>query len=145
MSGIWNSNFSLQQVNALSKNTLVENLGIEFTEINEDSLIARMPVDDRTVQPMRLLHGGASVALAETMGSVASVLVLGMNSSKIPVGLEINANHLNSATKGFVLGKVKPIKIGRSIHVWRIEIFREDGKQVCESRLTISIIEKRNS
>ncbi len=130
----------LQEV---SRNTLVDTLGIEFTEIGDDFLTARMPVDHRTVQPMRILHGGASVALAETLGSVASVLCLENPATHTPVGVEINANHLSSARDGFVYGTVRALRIGRSMHVWNIEIKDEAGKLICVSRLTIAIIERR--
>lgn len=137
---IWKQSFTLEQLNSFSKNTLVENLGIEFTEFGDDFLTAQMPVDNRTVQPMRILHGGASAALAETLGSVASMLCLeGINQS-MPVGVELNANHLRSATQGFVYGTARPFRIGRNMHVWGIEITDESGKLICVSRLTIAIV-----
>jgi len=129
----------------LNANTLGENLGIEFTEIGEDFIIAKMPVDHRTVQPFRLLHGGASVALAETLGSVASQLCIEDFGKKMAVGVEINANHLRPATKGFVFGKVTPIRVGRSMHIWNIEIKDERGKLVCISRLTVAVVDKPNT
>lgn len=127
----------------ISQNTLVDTLGIEFTEVGDDFLTARMPVDHRTVQPMRILHGGASVALAETLGSVASVLCLDDPATHAPVGVEINANHLNQASSGFVYGTARALKIGRRMHIWNIEIKDEAGKLICVSRLTIAIIERR--
>lgn len=137
---IWKQPFTIETLNIFNANTLAENLGIEFTEFGADFIIARMPVDNRTVQPMRLLHGGASVALAETLGSVASFLCLeDINKSSV-VGVEINANHLSSVTQGFVLGTVRPFRIGRNIHVWGIEIKDEGGKLICVSRLTIAIV-----
>lgn len=139
---IWKQPATLEGLNALSKNTMVEYLGIEFTEIGENYLAARMPVDNRTVQPMRLLHGGASAALAETIGSTAATLCLENPSKNAAVGLEINANHLRSATKGYVYGTVKPFKIGRKIQVWNIEIHDEEHKLVCVSRLTIAVIDR---
>lgn len=140
MSKIWKQSFTLEQLNALSKSTLVENLGIEFTDFGDDFVTAKMPVDHRTVQPMRLLHGGASAALAETLGSVASVLCLEDGSKSMPVGVEINANHLRSATKGFVYGTARAFRLGRTLHVWGIEITDEAGKLICVSRLTIAIV-----
>lgn len=137
---IWKQSFTLEGLNQISQNTLAENLGIEFTEIGQDFLVARMPVDNRTVQPMRLLHGGASVAMAETMGSVASVLCLDDTDKLMPVGVEINANHLRPATKGFVYGTVKPVRIGRNMHVWNIEIKNEEDKLTCVSRITIAVV-----
>lgn len=138
---MWKHLTDLSQLNALNANTLGETLGIEFTEIGEDYIIAKMPVDNRTVQPFRLLHGGASVALAETLGSVASQLCIEDVGRKMAVGVEINANHLRPATKGFVFGKVTPIRVGRSMHVWNIEITDEKGKLVCISRLTVAVVD----
>ena len=125
----------------MSQGTINENLGIEFVEIGDDYLVAKMPVDKRTVQPMGLLHGGASVVLAETLGSLASVLLIDDISKQAAVGLEINANHLRPATSGFVYGTVKPIKIGRRTHVWQITIRNEEKKEVCISRLTTMIVD----
>ena len=140
---IWKKHMTLDALNAFSKNTLTEALGIEFTEIGDDFLTARMPVDARTVQPFRILHGGASVALAETLGSLASTFSLEDLTRQQPVGVEINANHLSSAREGsFVIGTVKPIRVGRTMHVWNIEISDERGKLVCVSRLTVAIVER---
>lgn len=139
----WKQPATLDGLNALNANTLGENLGIEFTEIGDDFLVAKMPVDDRTVQPFRLLHGGASVALAETLGSVASTLCIEDLTKKMAVGVEINANHLRPATRGFVYGKVTPIRVGRAVHVWNIEIRDERERLVCISRLTCAVVEKR--
>lgn len=140
MEKIWKQSFTLENLNAISQRTLIENLGIEFIEFGDDFITAKMPVDDRTVQPMRLLHGGASAALAETLGSIASVLCLEVGSASMPVGVELNANHLRSATKGFVYGTVRPFRVGRTLHVWGIEITDESGKLICVSRLTIAIV-----
>lgn len=139
---IWQKTYEISYLNSLNANTLGENLGIEFIEIGTDYLIAKMPVDHRTVQPYRLLHGGASVALAETLGSVASTLCIEDLSKKMAVGVEINANHLRPATKGFVFGKVTPVRVGRAMHVWNIEITDERGKLVCVSRLTVAVVDK---
>jgi 1,4-dihydroxy-2-naphthoyl-CoA hydrolase len=139
---IWKNNPTLEGINALHENTICRTIGIEFTEIGDDYLIAKMPVDHRTKQPMGLLHGGASVVLAETLGSVASVLTLDDVTKKSIVGIEINANHLKSATSGFVYGKVTPIKIGRKLHIWEIDIVNEDGKKVCVSRLTVMVLDR---
>ena len=116
--------------------------GMEFTEVGDDYLVAKMPVDHRTIQPAGLLHGGASVALAETLGSVASVLCL-KSSDKMPVGIEINANHLKATTSGFVYGKVTAIRRGQNLHVWNIEIRNEKGDLTCVSRLTCMIVDKK--
>jgi 1,4-dihydroxy-2-naphthoyl-CoA hydrolase len=126
----------------ISKNTMVEHLGMEFLELGENHITAKMPVDHRTHQPMGLLHGGASVALAETLGSVASSILLDMNKFHC-VGLEINANHIKSARNGFVFGKVSPIHLGRKTHVWDIKITNESEELVCVSRLTVAVLEKK--
>lgn len=137
---IWKHKPTLEAMNAVSTNTMVEHVGIEFIEIGDDYIKARMPVDHRTVQPMRILHGGASVVLAETIGSVASTFCIEDLSKQTAVGVEINASHLKSAKSGFVYGTARPIKIGRKLHVWNIEIKNEDDKLVCVSRLTIAVI-----
>lgn len=121
-------------------NTLVGHLGIEFVQIGDNWIEARMPVDHRTVQPMGIVHGGASVALAETIGSVASNLCLGPEQAA--VGLDINANHLRPATSGWVYGRCHPIHLGRSTHVWHIELKNEQGQLTCVSRLTMAIISR---
>jgi 1,4-dihydroxy-2-naphthoyl-CoA hydrolase len=136
---IWKEKFEVENANIFSKNTLVEHLGIEFVELGDDYLVARMPVDHRTVQPFKLLHGGASVALAETVGSFASNLVVDTAKFGV-VGVEINANHLKGVRSGFVYGKAKPIRLGRNLHIWSIEITDEDKNLVCVSRLTTMII-----
>ncbi len=139
---IWKTAFTLESLNAINgKETLGGHIGIEFTAFGDDYLVAKMPVDARTRQPMGLLHGGASVVLAETLGSVASVLCLDDWTKKAAVGLEINANHLSSARNGWVYGTVKPIRVGRTVHVWNIEIRDEKQKLICVSRLTTSIID----
>jgi 1,4-dihydroxy-2-naphthoyl-CoA hydrolase len=139
---IWKQPFTLERLNAMNANTLGENLGMEFTEIGEDYIVAKMPVDDRTVQPYRLLHGGASVALAETLGSVASTMCIDDLGKKMAVGVEINANHLRPATKGFVYGKVTPVRVGRSFHVWNVEIRDEKERLICAGRMTIAMVER---
>jgi 1,4-dihydroxy-2-naphthoyl-CoA hydrolase len=140
---IWfTDSISLDDLIALGKNTMSEHIGIEFTEIGENYLKGRMPVDHRTNQPYGLLHGGASCALAETLGSIASALVIDQ-AAFICVGLEINANHIRSARKGFVTGTAIPLHLGKSTHVWDIKITDEDHKLVCVSRLTVAIIAKK--
>jgi 1,4-dihydroxy-2-naphthoyl-CoA hydrolase len=140
---IWKQQFSLEAINELSSNTLSDHIGIEFTETGDDFLSARMPVDQRTKQPMGLLHGGANVVLAETLTSVASVLCLDDPSKQTVVGLEINANHLRAVTEGWVTGTCKPVRIGRTIHVWNIEIHDQKGRLSCVSRITIAIIDRK--
>ena len=125
----------------MNKNTAMESLGIEFTEISHEYLAGKMPVDVRTHQPMGILHGGCSVTLAESLGSLASNLIIN-GKTHYCVGLEINANHLKSVKDGWVYGKALPIHIGRKTHVWNIEIRDENEKMVCVSRLTVAIIPK---
>lgn len=133
---------TIEQLQTLTKGTLVENLGITFLEIGEDFIKASMPVDQGTIQPYGILHGGASVALAETLGSLASQMQAGPD--KICVGVEINANHLKKAVKGqTVYGTTKPIRVGITMHVWSIEIADEGGALVCISRLTVAIRDKK--
>ena len=139
---IFKEGITLEFINGWSKNTLAGHLGITFTHIGNNSLEARMPVDTRTQQPLGLLHGGASVALAETLGSVAATLCVDDN--KFCVGLEINANHLKAARSGFVTGTTTPIHIGRQTHVWEIRITNEANELVCISRITMAILEKKN-
>ena len=132
---------TIEQLNQLNPNTLGEALGIEFTDVGEDFVCAKMPVDNRTVQPYRILHGGANVALAETLGSVAAQMVVGFDNPC--VGVEINANHLKSVKEGFVHGTAKPIRIGKSMHVWNIEIVDDYDNLVCVSRLTVLVKAKK--
>ena len=139
---IWSQKPDLEKLNQFCQNTMCESLGIRFTEIGENYLLATMPVDQRTKQPMGLLHGGASVALAETLGSVASAFCV-RDSSKTPVGIEINANHLKSARSGLVTGKVTSLKLGQSLHVWNIEIHNEAHELICACRLTVMIVDKK--
>ena len=142
---IWKQQVDLDSVNHFSKNTLNETLGIVLIEVGDDFLKAKMPVDARHVQPFRILHGGANVVLAETLGSFASNLMLEKNSGKMPVGVEINANHLSSVPEGgSVVGTVRPIRVGRNIHVWGIEIHDELGKLSCVSRITVAIVDRKS-
>jgi 1,4-dihydroxy-2-naphthoyl-CoA hydrolase len=131
-----------EKLNAFSANTLVEHLGIQVTAVGEDFIEAKMPVDHRTHQPYGLLHGGASVALAETLGSVAAHCTVD-DQNKYCVGLEINANHIKSVKSGFVTGVARPIHIGSRTHVWEIRITNESAELVCISRLTMAVIDKR--
>ncbi len=121
---------------------MVEHLGIEFLELGNNFISARMPVDHRTHQPMGLLHGGASIALAETLGSVASSILVDHNKYNC-VGLEINANHIKSVRKGFVTGKATPIHLGKKTHVWDIKITNEKNELVCVCRLTVVVLNKK--
>lgn len=129
--------------NALSKNTLVEHLGIEFIELSKDSLKASMPVDHRTVQPYGILHGGASVVLAETLGSMGAAMHTDPR-TQLCVGLEINANHVKSVKTGnTVIGEAKPIHVGKKTQIWEIRITNKDEQLVCISRITMAILDKK--
>jgi len=140
---IWNgAKVTLDQINARNKNMIHEVLGIEATAIGDDYIEATMPVDHRTHQPMGLLHGGASVVLAESLGSIASSIVAGP--TRAIVGIEVNANHLRAIRSGKVIGRVTPLRLGKSLHVWNIEI-RNAAKPedlICVSRLTVMVIPK---
>jgi 1,4-dihydroxy-2-naphthoyl-CoA hydrolase len=137
---IWKQDVGLDALNAHSRNTMVERLGIAITEVGEDFLRGTMPVDTRTHQPFGLLHGGASVALAETLGSLSAWLCLDDPSRQLAVGLEINANHVRGVRTGVVTGTARAEHIGRSTQVWSIRIDDEAGRLVCISRLTVSIV-----
>jgi len=136
---LWPRDFSLEELNRPNAGNLLGHLGIEFVAIGSDSLTARMPVDHRTTQPFGLLHGGASVALAESVGSFASFLAL-RDPTKTTVGLEVNANHLRPVFSGFVYGVARPLHIGRSTQVWDIRISDERERLVCITRLTVAVI-----
>ena len=133
--------YTVDQLNALGKNTMAEALGIEFTEAGEHYICGRMPVDARTHQPMGLLHGGASVALAETLGSVGGLMHIDASRQAV-VGLEINANHIKSVRNGFVYGRATAAHLGRKTQVWDIRITTEGGELVCLSRLTLAVLER---
>ncbi len=124
------------------KPSMAEHIGIKMEEIGEDYLIASMPVENKTHQPHGVLHGGASVALAETVGSIAANLVLDLD-TQYAVGLDINANHVRAVASGKVFATGKAIHIGRSTQVWSIEIRNEEGKMVCISRITMAVVDKR--
>lgn len=130
-----------EQLNALSRNSLVEHLGIRITDLGEDWLSGTMPVDARTHQPFGLLHGGASVALAETLGSLAGNLCLD-GERFMAVGLEISANHIRAMRTGQVTGTARALHIGRNTQVWDIRIENEEQKLVCISRLTLAVVPK---
>ncbi len=135
---IWKKTLSLDTLNNDFPDGAATNVGIEYTDFGDDSITARMPVDERTRQPYGILHGGASCLLAETVGSHASSLCIDMD-KQYCVGLEINANHIRSVSEGFVYGTAKPMHLGRSTHVWEIMIRNEAGKTVCISRLTMMV------
>jgi 1,4-dihydroxy-2-naphthoyl-CoA hydrolase len=135
---IWRRETTLEALNAMSAENMVEHLGIVFTRLGDDELEATMPVDKRTVQPFGLLHGGASVVLAETLGSVAGYLCT--EGEQHVVGLEVNANHLRSARSGVVRGVCRAVHVGRRHQVWQIEISDGQGRLCCISRLTTAVV-----
>ena len=139
---IFNPSVTLESLNRLSANTMVSHLGIEFTRIGDDFIEAKMPIDARTQQPLGLLHGGASVTLAETLGSVAATCCVDRE-KQYCVGLDINANHVKSAKHGHVIGITKPLHIGNKTHVWEIRIVNEQQELICISRITMAVIDKR--
>jgi 1,4-dihydroxy-2-naphthoyl-CoA hydrolase len=139
-----NPNITLDILNESSKNSMVEHLGIVYTEVGQNSITAKMPVDHRTHQPLGLLHGGASVALAETLGSVAATFSVDHEKYNC-VGIEINANHVRSVTNGWVIGTAKPLHLGKSTQIWQIIINNESGELVCISRLTLAVINKNKN
>jgi 1,4-dihydroxy-2-naphthoyl-CoA hydrolase len=135
---IWAKKIDIDDLNQWSKNTMVEHIGIRVVEVGDDYLKATMPVDKRTHQPMGILHGGASVVLAETLGSIAANLAV-----KDPyycVGMEINANHVKSAFSDDVTGTVRPVHIGKSTHVWDITICDKENELICVSRITLAVL-----
>ena len=138
MTMIWKKEFILEDMNHFRKDTIVGHLGIEFLEKGDDFLSATMPVDKKTVQPMGILHGGASVVLAETLGSAASYMTL--DESHYSVGLEVKANHLKSVPKGLVKGTARPVHLGRTTQVWDISIENENADLICVSRLTMAVL-----
>ncbi|OSZ78463.1 thioesterase [Chitinophagaceae bacterium IBVUCB1] len=141
MSRIWKSNVLIEELNNRSTGTMGEVLDIRLTTIGDDYLQATMPVNSATKQPYGLLHGGASAALAETVGSVASSLCINAD-KQICVGIEINCNHIRGKKNGVVTATVKPLHIGASTHVWDIKITDERDKLICVSRLTVAVLKK---
>lgn len=140
MARVFRDGVDLDAVRASGAGTLVEHLGIQLTELGDDFLRGTMPVDRRTKQPYGLLHGGASVALAETLGSIAGNLAVRDPSKHMVVGLEINANHLAAVTSGIVTGTARPLHVGRSTQVWEIRIEDAMGRMNCVSRITLAVV-----
>ena len=138
---IWRSLLTLEELNAGRSGTILEHIGVEFTQIGDDFVRGIMPVDGRTRQPYGLLHGGASVALAESLGSTGATMCIDTQQYQC-VGQEINANHVRPARSGFVTGTARPVHLGGRAHVWSIEITNEAGKLVCISRLTVAVIRR---
>ena len=140
---LWKRVPDVAELQQTTEGTLLEHLGLMIEGVGDDWISLRMPVDHRTIQPYGILHGGASLALAESLGSLASVLCIEDPSTHTPVGVEINANHLRPVPDGqFVIGTLSPIRIGRRMHVWNIEIRDPQDMLVCISRLTIMIVER---
>jgi len=139
---IWLRPIDLESLNNFSSKTLVSHLGIKFTASGDDFLEGTMPVDDRTVQPYRLLHGGASCVLAESLGSIAASFCIDTN-DYMAVGQHIEATHIRSVTKGEVRGRARAVHLGKSSQVWRIEIFNEDGKLICDSKIVMAIVKRK--
>jgi 1,4-dihydroxy-2-naphthoyl-CoA hydrolase len=137
---LWKKLQSVEELNAGQSGTMIEHLGIEFTEIGEDYIRGTMPVDERTHQPYGLLHGGASVALAETLGSTGAALCAGDEYQC--VGQEINANHVRAVRSGLVTGTARSVHVGGRSQVWVIDIVDEAGKLVCTSRLTMAVVRR---
>lgn len=138
---LWKKPISLDELTAIHAGTTVAHLGIEFLEVGEDFVRARVPVDARTRQPFGLLHGGVSVVLAETLGSMGAYYT--SPEGYHAVGLEINANHLRSATSGWVTGTARPLHIGRRTQVWQIDMVNDAGEATCTSRITMAMLEPR--
>jgi uncharacterized protein (TIGR00369 family) len=141
MAKVWTRPISCEILQGLHDDTAVQHLGIEFTEVGDDFIAARVPVDTRTKQPYGLLHGGVSVVLAETLGSCGAAF--SCPEGHRAVGLDINANHLKGATQGWVTGVARPVHIGRSTHVWQIDLRNEAGELTCVSRITMSVLAPR--
>ncbi len=140
---IWRDSVPLEVLQQRSQSTLVSHLGIEFIEVGDDYLKARMPVDARTHQPARMLHGGASVALAETLASWAATFVVDREKNHC-VGLEINANHVRAIGSGWVIGTARPLHLGRSTQIWEVRITDESDRLVCISRVTMAVLATAN-
>jgi len=133
---------TLEQIEAFQKNTMTDQLGIKITDYGNNYICGKMPVDHRTKQPYGLLHGGASVAFAETLGSIGAGMQIDYNNQSV-VGVEINASHLKSIKKGWVYGRAQPLRVGKTIQVWDINITDKDDNLICASRLTLAVIKKR--
>jgi 1,4-dihydroxy-2-naphthoyl-CoA hydrolase len=136
---IWKKPISIEYLASIHKDTAPAHLGMEFLEVGDDFIRGRIPVDARTKQPYGLLHGGVSVVLAETLGSCGAMY--SSPEGQRVVGLDINANHLRGATKGWVTGIARPVHIGRSTHVWQIDMHDDEGRPTCVSRLTLSVLD----
>ena len=141
MSRVWTQDISVQILTDIHRDTAVQHLGMEFLEVGDDFISARVPVDSRTKQPYGLLHGGVSVVLAETLGSCGAAF--SVPEGYRAVGLGINANHLKGATSGWVTGTARPVHIGRTTQVWQIELKNDAGELTCVSRITMAVLQPR--
>ena len=130
------------ELNAICKNTLIDNLGIEFLSAEQGEVIAKMPVDARTIQPFKILHGGASLALAETVASAGSAMLIDLSESTV-VGIEVNGNHVGSANSGFVIATALIVHQGERTHVWNVEITDEAGRRIMVGRVTVMVVNKK--
>lgn len=139
--GIWHADVDLERINALARGTMIEHIGIEYTDVGRDYLRGTMPVDERTIQPFGILHGGASIALAETLGSMAANMCVDA-SSQTCVGLDVSANHVKQVTGGSVTGTARPLHLGGRTHVWEIRVENESGTLVSICRLTMIVLER---
>lgn len=133
---IWNKEPNLEIINLMLKNTMVGHLDIKIVEVGADFIKATMPIQEKSMQPLGLLHGGASAALSESIGSIAGFLLLENPDKEQIVGIELNANHLKSGRQGYVYSITKPVRIGRKIQVWNTEIYNQNDELLCVSRLT---------
>lgn len=140
---IWRGPFTLEQITALSSGSMVSHLGIEFVEIGDDYLTARMPVDERTLQPYGIMHGGASCVLAETVASVAGGCCIDPSLQQV-VGIEINTSHIRSASSGWAIGTARPLHLGGTTQVWEIAIRDDDARILSMSRLRMAVLQKRS-
>ena len=141
--GIWKQPADIDRINGWSGHSMIDHLGIRIVDVGDDYLRGTMPVDARTKQPFGILHGGASVALAETLGSLGATMCLDA-AKEMAVGLDINANHVRAMTEGVVTGTARPLHIGRSTQVWEIRIEDEGGRLVCISRLTLAVVSRQS-
>ena len=138
---LWFEPITLEEINKRSENTLADYLGIKFTDISDDSITATMPTAQRIKQPLGIVHGGANVVLAETVASTAANYAVDLKTYYC-VGLEINANHIRSVKEGLITAITTPIHIGRMTHIWSIELYNEDGKKTCISRMTACVLKR---
>jgi len=138
---IWKKPITLAECESTSRNTAASHLGIEFTEIGDDYLKGRVPVDERTRQPFGILHGGVSVVLAETLGSVGAMYACA--EGERVVGLDINANHIRATSSGWVTGTARPVHVGKSTQVWQIDMVNDQGQLTCVSRITMAVLQAR--